>query len=68
MVKFAKFIPVNQDGSPSIKRVPINVEQICLVLPGDRPGHTLLALSGGMQIMVAHTELDVCEIIDEVFK
>jgi hypothetical protein len=68
MVKFGKFIPVNQDGTPALRRVPINVEQICLILPGDRPGHSILALSGGMQIMVAHTELDVCEIIDEAFK
>jgi len=63
-MNFVKLTPIEQNGTPSIRRLPVNLDQVCLVLPGDRPGHTMLAMAGGMQLMVGHTELEIMELIE----
>lgn len=63
-MRFERLIPLEQSGQPSIRRVPVNLDQILLILPGDAPGRSLLAMAGGMQIVVCHTELELMNMIE----
>ena len=62
---FIKVTPLEQNGMPAIRRIPVNVGQICLILPTHNPTHSLLAMAGGMQLPVNHTESDLMAMIEE---
>ena len=63
-MRFEKLIPLEQTGQPSIRRIPVNLEQIQFILPTDNPGRSVLAMSGGAQIVVCHSELDLLTLIE----
>lgn len=63
-MRFERLVPLEQTGQPSIRRIPVNLEQIQFMLPTDTPGRTVLAMSGGAQIVVCHSELELMTMIE----
>ena len=63
-MNFQRLIPLEQTGQPSIRRIPVNMEQVMVIMPTDTPGRSLLAMTGGMQIVVCHTELELLNMVE----
>ena len=63
-MKFARLTPLEQNGTPSIRRIPVNLAQINFILPTDAPGRVVLAMAGGAQIVVCHSELEIMAMIE----
>lgn len=64
-MRFERLQPVEQDGvTPALNRIPVNLEHIALVLPGNTIGHTMLVMAGGMQLMVNHTQTEIMALIE----
>ena len=66
-MKFARLTPLEQNGTPSIRRIPVNLAQINFILPTDTPGRSVLAMGGGTQIVVCHSELELLNMIEGKF-
>ena len=63
-MNFQRLIPLEQSGQPSIRRIPVNMAQVMVIMPTDTPGRSLLAMAGGMQIVVCHTELELLNMVE----
>ena len=64
-MKFVRLQPMEQDGAtPALNRIPVNLDHVALVLPGNTIGHTMLVMAGGMQLLVNHTQSEIMAMIE----